>query len=683
MSDANLTRMLAPRSVAVIGASPSEGKAGNALVRSLEGFAGDVFPVHPKAAEVRGLAAYPSIAAVPGTIDLALLAVPAAASVAAVAECAEAGVGGAVVHAGGFAETGPEGEGLQDRLRDAAAGRLRVLGPNTSGFMAPPIGLCATFVRSASTVPAGRLAIVAQSGGVNHALAFGAAGQGVGVRLAVGLGNAVDIRFPDILEHLAEDGATGAVALAIEGVADGRRLMAAVERLVDRTPVVALVLGRGDVGDFAKSHTGALAAERPVMRAALRQAGAVLVDDTTALIDVAAALSRRRIASSASPGIGVVTGQAGPGLLLADALAVEGVRTPTLGESTKGKLQEELGDLTFLENPVDTGRPGPGFASVVRIVAEAEEIDALAVYLLDEPDAVDPRSVLAGAGSTVPVVLGTAGPADAVNAVREDLALEGISVLPTPERAAAVIAGLVGDATARARRAAAVPYPAPSIAVGRRPAATAWDEAAAKDLLATIGLPSPRRAVCDDTAAALEAAARFGGPVALKLLHPSLTHKTELGAVKLGVRNEEVPASLEELERVELPAGRRYLIEEMAAPGPDLLLGATRDPVYGPLVLLGAGGTEAEAVADATTRLAPLAPIEAAGMLDELAGAFRYRGFRGSAPVDEAALANAIVALGQLLIERPDIGEIEVNPLRVTADGLLALDALVIAPIRT
>jgi acetyltransferase len=673
-----LERLFAPRSIAVIGASPRAGKAGNALVQSLAAFDGSVYPVHPSAEEVCGLRSYARIAEIETPVDLALLAIPAEVTVNAIGECAEAGVGAVVVHAGGFGEAGPDGAARQLAMVEAAGGSgMRLLGPNTSGFLVPGAGLFATFVRTAASIADGPLSIVAQSGGVNHALAFTAEAEGIGVRLAVGLGNAADVSFADVLDHLAEDPGTGVVALAVEGLADGRRVVGAVERLVDRVPVVALVLGRGDVGDFAQSHTGALAGDRAVTRAALRQAGAVLVDDTATLIDAARALATTRLPARDRVGVGLVTGQAGPGLLLADALAAEGVATPPLAPEIEERLRQRLGGITYTRNPVDTGRPGPDFGEVLSTVSEADGIDLLAVYLLDEPDAVDLHALF-GPAFGRPAILGTAGIAAEIRALRDSLAGEGVVVLPTPERVAAAVAALARDAAAAARRAAAGPI-VEGADGSTFPAGRAWDEASAKDLLGELGIGSPQRFVCEDHAAVLSAQRELDRPVVLKLLHPALTHKTDLGAVKLGLQAQDLALALGELDRIELPAGpRRYLVEAMVAPGPELLVGAVRDPSFGPMVLLGAGGTEAEALGDVTARLAPLSLVEAASMLDDLDAAFRYRGFRAGPVVDEQALAMAIASVAAFLLARPEIAEIEVNPLRVSAAGLVALDALIV-----
>jgi acetyltransferase len=667
-----LDRLFGARSVAVIGASATPGKAGNALVGSLAGFGGSVFALNPRGEAVSSRPGYERIGDVPETVDLALLAVPVPAVLGALAECAEAGVGAAVVHSGGWAEAGEEGTELQAALTALARDTgLRILGPNTSGFFDPASGLCASFVRTAAELPPGGLAIVAQSGGVNHALAFQAAGEGIGIRLGVGLGNAVDVGFAEVLDHLAGDDAVEVVALAVEGVSDGRRLVEAVEAIATRVPVVALKTGRTDVDAFSRSHTGALTGSWRVTRSGLAQAGAVVVDDLTALVDAAQALRLVRLPASAEPGVGVVTGQAGPGLLLADELGYRGAKLPELPGSTRERLAELLPPITFQRNPVDTGRPAETFGAVLDAVGAAEGIDLLAVYLLDERDAADPAALLAGTDG--PAVLGlTAAPGRLVE-VRTALGPAGVPVLPAPERAARAVAAVVTDARQRARRS-------PQLVKGSVPAfrpERAWDESSAKRLVEELGIRAPRRVACTTHAEAHEALAVLGPPVVAKALLAGLDHKTEAGGVHLGIRDEE--ALERALAAIDAIPGARYLIEEQAPAGLELILGGRSDPAFGPLVALGAGGTWVEASDDAAVRLAPVPPLEAAAMLGELASAPAFRGARGAHPVDEDELSRAIVALGALIAARDDIAEIEVNPLRVTGGGLVALDALVVA----
>ncbi len=623
----------------------------------------------------------PSVAAAAaehGSIDLAVLCVPAAVTASALAEAAAGGARAAVVCGGGFAEAGPEGERHQAALaRVAAETGVRVLGPNTSGFLIPGRGLTASFVPGAAAVPTGRVAVVAASGGVNHALAFLLAEAGHGVSLAVGLGNAVDVGAPDVLDHLADDPATTAVALHVESVADGPRLLAAVARLTARKPVVALVVGRHDVGAFAQSHTGALATSWRTTRAALRQAGAVLVGSERELVDAVAALSLVRLPAGAS-GVGVLTAQAGPGLLLLDDLRGRNIDVPELTPATQAAVGELLPPLTYQRNPVDTGRPGPAFAGVLRAVAADPGVDVVAGYALHEPDALDLASAVDAATPAVPLVVGVGGTGPEVTAARQALLARGIPAMSDPTGVATAVAALVSDAAVRSHEWQQGGHAATTrqhghlaaVPVGRGP----WDEDAAKTVVAASGVAVPDRRVCEDRVEAHRALAELGGPVAVKLLDAAVLHKTEVGGVRLGVRT---PAELD--EALDAIGAERVLVEAMAPPGVDLVVGARRDPVFGPAVLVGLGGTMAEALADVAVRVAPVTPEAAAGMVDELAGRALLDGWRGGPVLDRAALGRFVAALGALLTAHPHLQDVEVNPLRVTVDGLVALDAVITA----
>jgi acetate---CoA ligase (ADP-forming) len=678
-AERSLMGLFAPRGVAVVGASRDPGKLGAVMARSLASFPGPVALVNP-----RDPAMAPSVgsaAAEHGPIDLAVLCVPAAVTASALADAAAGGARAAVVCGGGFAEAGPEGERHQAALAGVAAeAGVRVLGPNTSGFLVPGRGLTASFVPGAATVPAGRVAVVAASGGVNHALAFLLAEAGHGVSLAVGLGNAVDVAAPDVLDHLADDPATTAVALHVESVADGPRLLAAVSRLTARKPTVALVVGRHDVGAFAQSHTGALATSWRTTRAALRQAGAVLVESERELVDAVAALSLVRLPAGAS-GVGVLTAQAGPGLLLLDDLRGRGIDVPELTPATQAAVGELLPPLTYQRNPVDTGRPGPEFAGVLRAVAADPGVDVVAGYALHEPDALDLAAVVDAAQPEVPLVAGVGGTGPEVTAARKALLARGIPAMSDPTGVAAAVGALLSDAAARPDRRQQGGPTATTRQYGHLAdahlGAGPWDEDAAKRVVAALGAAAPPRRVCEDREAAHRALAELGGAVAVKLLDAAVLHKTEVGGVRLGVRT---PAELDEaLDALEAIGAERVLVEAMAPPGVDLVVGARRDPVFGPVVLVGMGGTVAEALADVAVRVAPLPPDAAAEMVEELSGRALLDGWRGGPVLDRAALGRFVGALGALLDAHPQLQDVEVNPLRVTADGLVALDAVITA----
>ncbi|MCW2695934.1 MAG: acyl-CoA synthetase [Modestobacter sp.] len=671
-----LDALFAPRGIAVVGASRDPRKLGAVMARSLSRFPGTVVGVNARDADPaagRFATVADAAAASPTPIDLAVLCVPAAVSARALTDAARAGVRAALVCSGGYAEAGGAGIGHQQDLVAAArdAG-VALLGPNTSGFFAPGRSLTASFVPGAGAVLPGSVAVVAASGGVNHALSFLLAEADLGISLAVGLGNAVDVTAADVLTYLADDTATTAVALHIESVTDGQALTTAIRALTERIPVVALVVGRNDVAEFARSHTGALATSWRTTRAALRAAGAVLVDDERELVDAITALSTTRLPPLADPAVGVVTAQAGPGLLHVDGLRGRGVAVPPLGEPTQAALGQLLPPLTYQANPVDTGRPDRGFGTVLSTVAADPAVDLISVYALVEPDALDLAAAVEGAldAGAGPVVVGLGGPRDQVTVQRQALRELGVPALGGPTALTVAVSALVEDARARSRRRSRVPRPPVPVAVPQRD----LDEDQAKTLLGRLGIASPPRRACSDRAAAHRALDELPGPLAVKLLDAAVTHKSDLGGVHLGIRD---PAALDAaLDALEAIGATRFLVESMAAPGVDLIVGASRDPVFGPVVLVGLGGVVAEALADVAIAPAPLAVEDAGALADELSGRALLDGFRGGPVADRAALGGVLAALGDLLVAHPQIADVEINPLRVTADGLLALDAV-------
>ncbi|MGY1841461.1 MULTISPECIES: acetate--CoA ligase family protein [unclassified Modestobacter] len=668
-----LQPLFAPRGVAVIGASRDPGKLGAVMARSLARFPGTVVGVNARDADPsagRFATVAEAAAASPDPIDLAILCVPAAVSARALADAAGAGVRAALVCSGGYAEAGGPGVGHQRDLVSAARdGGVALLGPNTSGFLAPARGLTASFVPGVADVPAGSVAVVAASGGVNHALAFLLAQAEVGVSLAVGLGNAAGVTAADVLDHLAADADTRAVALHVESVADGPALTAAVRAVSSRVPVVALVVGRNDVAEFARSHTGALATSWRTTRAALRAAGAVLVDDERQLIDAVTALSAVRLPASAAPGVGVVTAQAGPGLIHVDGLRGREVSVPPLQQSTRRALTELLPPLTFQANPVDTGRPDPAFGRVLTTVAADPAVDLVSVYALSEPDVLDLPSAVADLGPA-PVVVGLGGPPDQVVPQRQALRKLGVPAVDGPTALTVAVAALVEDARAQARAGNRVTPATRSVDVPGHD----LDEDEAKTLLGRLGIATPPRRACADRGAAHRALAELPGPLAIKLLDAAVTHKSDVGGVHLGIRD---AAGLDQaLDALAAIGATRFLVESMAPDGIDLIVGASRDPVFGPVVLVGLGGVVAEALADVAIAPAPLSAEHAGALADELTGRALLDGFRGGPVVDRAALGTVLAALGDLLVTHPEIDDVEINPLRITVAGPLALDAV-------
>ncbi|WP_254274449.1 CoA-binding protein [Haloarcula marina] len=431
-----LRQMFEPSAVAVVGASKTEGKIGYEAMANASEFDGAVYPVNPSSdGELFGASFVDSVTDIDDDVDLALCCVPGPATPDVLEECGEAGIGAAVIYAGGFAEAGPEGEELQAAVVETADEYgISLLGPNTSGFVVPATDLLCSFASGAEKVPPGNTAVIAQSGGVAHVLAFQSRRQGRGVSAMVGLGNRANVGFTETIEYFDADDRTDAIVLHVEGTDDGRGLLEACR--ASDTPVVAYKVGQSDVGEFAESHTGALTGDHELYTAGFAQYGVPTVDATDDLLDAAAALGDSP--EPDGPNVGVVTAQAGPGIIITDRIQRAGGRLPELTRETRDRIDDVLPGLTYTGNPVDTGRPMPEFGDVVTAVAEDDTVDIVLVYELFEQALGFPVEALDGLAERVdkPVLFATDG-------IEEDMAEDvaalsdvGVPLFETPERAA-------------------------------------------------------------------------------------------------------------------------------------------------------------------------------------------------------------------------------------------------------
>jgi acyl-CoA synthetase (NDP forming) len=672
----DLGALFEPRGVVIVGASSSPEKLGSAMARSLESFPGAVELVNARGGDGMFGSIAEAVRSSP-EVDLAIMCVPASVTATAVRDSAAAGVRAALICAGGFAEVGGAGAGYARELDDViAATGIRVLGPNTSGFFVPGDSLFASFVPGVREFGPGSVAVVAASGGINHVLSFGLQEQGAGVSLGVGLGAGQDVTAPDVLRYLVGHEQTRAVILHVESIPDGRDLVDAVAQLSAVKPVVALVVGRNDVAEFARSHTGALTTSWRTARALLRQAGAVLVDDEDHAVAAAIALSTGRARPATSPGIGLITGQAGPGLVIADALLGGGWTLPALGRATRDSLAGLLPPLTFQGNPVDTGRPGESFPDVVAAVSADPGIDIVGVYGITEQVIDLPRAVAAGGSAHgVPTVVAVDGTSADVAAARRAAHEVRVAIVRGPTPLARALGALAEDARLRAgiaARSAAVELVVPEPADGWD---AEWDEVRAKDLLQLLGIRTPARHRCGGREQARNAFVALRSPVVVKLVSSDIIHKSDIGGVVLGVDS---PDALESaLDSLESAGATQFLVEEMAEGGVELVVGARCDDAFGPVVVVGLGGIAAELLGDVAIRSAPVSPEVAAAMVDDLAAVALLDGFRGAPAVDRADLGRVIASLGAL-VASGRVAEIEINPLRITARGLVALDAVVV-----
>ncbi len=691
MSDRSLAPFLDPASVAVVGASRDPFKVGGSVVANLRsaGFRGRIIPVNSRADTVQGLPAVPSLLNVEGAVDLAVIAVPAASVLPVLKECVSKGIGGAVVISAGFRETGGDGVRREAELREWMRGQpIRVLGPNCLGWIRPARRLNVTF---APGMPEpGGIAFITHSGALAVAILDWARDRRVGFSLFASLGNQADVNESDLLEAMAADPETRVIACYLEGVADGRRFLGALGRAAAVKPVVLLKAGRSPEGARAvSSHTGALAGSDRAFDAAARQAGALRVDTVEELFDVARALASQPLPRGRR--LVVVTNGGGLGIVAADAARAAGLTMEAPSEPLRQRLAAGLPAAAGLGNPVDL----VGDADARRYghalhALGSDSADAMLVLLTPQAatDAASIARTIAAStrGWPIPIVAAFVGGARVAPGAR---ALEeaGIPCYAFPEPAVKTLAGMARLAE---RRGAVATTP------GRQ-----MDPTDARAWLAQLGAsPAPQLGMpelaplltayqipcitarvvrsADEAAAAAE---RIGFPVALKIVSPDITHKTEVGGVVLGLHDRravrEAASGILGRVAIERPQAvvQGLLVEAMAPAGKELLLGGVRDGQFGPLVMVGLGGIYVEIFRDTAARLAPVSAPEALAMLDELKVAPLLRGTRGEPAVDRHALAGIIGRFSQLLMDLPELAEIEINPLMVGPDGAVAVDA--------
>lgn len=441
----SLDKMFNPGSVAVIGASDNPFKMGYYCVKSLLSFKGKLYPVNPTKDVVQGLKAYRSVLDVPGEVDLAVVVTPAQHVLEVLEECAEKGVKGVVVITAGFREIGEDGARLQEEMvRVARRSGMRILGPNTFGFVNPHAGVNATFTDVLGELKAGNISVVTQSGGVCHLFCYEAITHGLGVRLAVGLGNRCDIDFPEMVEYLARDEKTKVIALHIEGLDDPRSFLKSVREAVKVKPVVVYKVGRSRVDREALSHTGSMAGDYRLYDALFKQAGALTVESVTELYDAAKALSLAK--PPRGNNVAIVSVQAGPAIIISDVCKSNGLNVPEFTRETREKIESLLPPMTIRSNPVDLAfayDPRLGLEAV-RLALQDSNIDMLIFFQLFHP-AVPPLSkVLVALAKDIgkPVLVAAHSPHNILRSEVEELEKNGIPVYPTPERAAKAAAYL-------------------------------------------------------------------------------------------------------------------------------------------------------------------------------------------------------------------------------------------------
>ena len=685
-----LTPFFEPESVAIVGASRDPSKVGGSVLANLRsaGFAGRVIPVNSRAEVVQGLPARPSLLDVAEPVDLAVIAVPPADVLDALRQCAAKGVGGAVVISAGFREIGGVGVEREAELRAWLSGQpLRVLGPNCLGWIRPSRRLNVSF--APGTPDAGGIAFVSHSGALAVAILDWARARRLGFSLVASLGNQADVNESDVLEAAAEDGETRVIAAYLEGVADGRRFLAALRRAVAAKPVVVLKTGRSAEGARAvSSHTGAMAGSDRAFDAAVRAAGAVRVETVAELFDLARALAAQPLPRGRR--LAIVTNGGGLGIVSADAARGQGLHVDPLAESVRHRLADALPPTASLANPVDlVGDADAARYSRALHGLGPDGVDAVLVVLTAQAatDSSGVARAVIGAtrGWPIPVVAALVGGARVAPGAR---ALEdaGIPCYEFPEPAVGSLAGMVLAAERRPGGAARADGARPAMVIEwlaerRRRGRAQLGLVELAPLLTAYGIRCAPLCAARNPEEAAVVADALGYPVAMKVLSPDISHKSDVGGVALGLRDGAAVrgAAAAMLERVAAarPAARLdgLSLQPMVTGGKEMLVGVARDAQFGPLLMVGMGGLYVEVLGDTAARLAPVSVAEASVMLGELRMAALLDGIRGERPADRGALARAVAALGRLGADLPELAEIEINPLMAGPDGVVAIDA--------
>ena len=702
MMQPDLARFLSPRGIAVVGASNDLSRIGGQPLRLLTefGYRGKVYPVNPKYTEVKGLPCYPHVGAVPKPCDVALIALSAPHVPGVIEECGRAGIPYALVLSAGFSEVGEEGQSLQAKLVEAARkSGVRVNGPNCLGIFNLKEGVRNGFggTLQLDTLKSGPIAMVTQSGGFGFGVVAVAAHYGIGINYAISTGNEADLTALDWLETVLELPDVEVAIAFLEGISDGRRLIDIGQRALELgKPVLVWKVGNTDVGrQAAASHTARLTAGYELYRTAFRLGGFIEVRDIDDLVDICKALRARKLPRGNR--VAVITPSGGAGVLLADRCIEEGLTLPPLSETTVAKLREYVAAFASVANPVDSTPQGynDNYASYNRLIG-----DVLADPNIDSVIARCPRGSPARTWSRnfvemlrnhdKPVLVNWPTSPDDNADVVEFLESNGVPVIMAPGRTAHALAAL-NDYAGKRKRFEAGRGRTSERLIERAPleltdAAGTLSEHRSKALLRTYGIPAVQEALLGLEEIDGLTAPPVPFPVAVKVSSADIPHKTEARAIALDIRDLE---GLKRAARDVIEAARRYkadaridgvLVQQMAS-GLETIVGAVNDRFFGPVVAFGLGGVYTELLKDVTYRFAPFDVKTAKEMVGELKGAALFGGYRGSAPLDVDALADALSRLSLLVADHAErIAEIDVNPLfvRPKGEGVLAADALVV-----
>lgn len=687
MTDSSLRPFFAPAGVMVVGASKDPTKLGYALARNLirSGYAGAIHFINPRGGTLLGHPMYTRIADVPDPVELAIILVPPPFVPDTMREVGESGIRAAIVATGGFRETGPEGAALENQLVEIARQYgIRFIGPNCIGVTNTHLPMDTTFLQP-PLPPVGDAAFISHSGAICAAVVDWVRGQGFGFSHLISLGNQPDVNETDVLEPVAEDPHTRVLTMYMEGVSNGQRFVETARRITSTKPIIALKVGRFEAGKrAAASHTGALAGQESAFDAAFRKAGVLRANTTEEMFQWARALAWCPLPKGRN--MAILTNSGGPGVTASDALELNGLRLADLSEETHAALKPILSPAASLRNPVDmlASADPPLYAACLRILLADPGVDGVIV--------ITPPPPSSSAGGVVreliPIIQTTNKPVIMVlmgdTLIREGIAFCHASQIVEyrfPEWAASALGALYRYAEWRSQL---VEEPIHLKGVDAS-AARRWlglgapgeflPQEAANGLLEAYGISTVQPVLASSADEAAAIASKMGYPVVLKVASPDISHKSDVGGVLLNLADEtavrEGFATVTARAHAARPDARLEgaHIQRMLTAGQEVIVGMVRDPQFGPLLMFGSGGVDVEGLKDVGFALAPLSRREVEQLVDSTWAGRKLRGWRSLPAADREAVMDALVRLGQLALDCPEIAEIEINPLRALPEG--------------
>jgi len=699
-----LDTMLAPKTVAVIGASEKAESVGRILMENFrdEAFKGTVYPINPKSPTILGVPAYTNVGKIPVPVDLAIICTPAKTVPGLITECIEAGIKGAIILSAGFKEIGAEGVELERQILDRAQrAKMRIIGPNCLGAMIPSVGMNATFAKPMAR--AGSVGFISQSGALCAAVLDWSIAHNVGFSSFISIGSMLDVGWGDLIHYLGDDPNTRSIVIYMETIGDARAFLSAAREVSLTKPIIVLKVGRtAAASKAAASHTGSLTGSDEVLEAAFRRVGVLRVSAIADLFNMAQVLGMQP--RPKGPRLSIVTNAGGPAALSTDALIIEGGEIAQLSEETFKSLNDFLPPFWSHNNPIDVlgDADAVRYAKAVEIAAKDEENDGVMVILTPQAmtKAVETAELLSKISipRDKPILTAWMGGSQ-VSAGAEILRRNGIPCYGYPDTAARAFAAM-WRYSHNLRSLYETPNPTLEssgyqtnrvyveeiIQTARKEGRTILTEYESKHILAAYGIPTVLTQIAKTEDEAAEIAERIEGPVVLKIFSETITHKTDVGGVKLNLKGTEaVRRAYREIESAVLEKHSKadflgVTVQRMVKmeDSYELILGSSIDPQFGPVLLFGMGGQLVEVFKDHSLGLPPLNATLARRMMEQTKIYTALKGVRGRKPVNMKALEDVLVRFSYLVAEQPWIKEIDINPLLVSADDMTSLDARVV-----